>query len=239
MQPTTTQQKVTKFFLALIFLFLTACGNSSNNSSSNNGSSNPVPRVVIAQSQSITTDEDTTKYIILRATGSNNDSLTYTITSQPTKGTLKVGGKDVTVGTTLTGNAPNLIYTPNANENGADSFTFKVNDGKLDTVNDATVSITITPIADLSISDASVKEGNTGTTTLVFTLMLDAYKDVASVDYATSDNTATANDDYIAQTDTVTFKNDSRSETKSIEIKGDTTVESDETFTLTLSNAGN
>jgi hypothetical protein len=117
-----------------------------------------------------------------------------------------------------------------------------VNDG---IAGNATVRITITPIADLSISDVSVTEGNTGTTTtLVFTLKLDAYEGVSSVDYATSDNTATANDDYVAQTGTVKFNTDltvsgSKSETISIVINGDTTVESDETFTLTLINASN
>ena len=238
MQPI-IQQQIAKFFLALIFLFLTACADSSsqepiqapsNNGSSNNGSSDDSSSdsAPIATAQSITTDEDTAKSITLSATDSNNDSLTYRITSQPEKGTL-------------TGNAPNLTYTPNANENGADSFTFKVNDGTNDSVSDATVSITITPVADLSFSETSVKvkEGNTGTTTLVFILTVDTYEGVASVDYATSDNTATANDDYVAQTGTVTFKNGSRSETISIEINSDDTVEPDETFTLTLSNASN
>ena len=220
MQPT-IQQQVAKFFLALIFLFLTACTNTTNTTNTtevgNSGSGNSAP---IATAQSIITDEGTAKSITLSATDSDGDSLTYTITTQPTKGTL-------------TGDAPNLTYTPNANENGEDSFTFKVNDGTNDSVSDATVSITITPIADLSVSDASVTEGNTDTTTLVFTLKLDAYEGVASVDYATSDNTATtANDDYVAQTGTVTFDNNSVSETISIEIKGDTAVEPDETFTL-------
>jgi hypothetical protein len=86
MQPT-TQQKTAKFFLALIFLFLTACGDSPESEPSNNGSSNSVP---IATAQSITTDEDTAKSITLSATDSDNDndSLTYTIITKPTKGTL-------------------------------------------------------------------------------------------------------------------------------------------------------
>jgi hypothetical protein len=33
---------------------------------------------------------------------------------------------------TLSGTAPNVTYTPAANYNGSDSFTFKVNDGALD-----------------------------------------------------------------------------------------------------------
>jgi hypothetical protein len=115
-----------------------------------------------------------------------------------------------------------------------------VSDGTNDSVNDATVSITITPIADLSISDASVKEGNTGTTNLEFTLTLDDYEDVASIDYATSDNTATtANSDYLEKTGTVAFYSSLVSETISIVINGDTTTEPNETLTLTLSNPSN
>jgi hypothetical protein len=172
MQPTATQQKIAKFFLILTFLFLTACSNSvelsssepSNNSSSDGGSSdggsgNSAP---IATAQSITTDEDTAKSIIISATSSNNDSLTYAIIDQPKKGTL-------------TGNPPSLTYTPKLNKNGTDSFTFRVSDGSSDSVSNATVSITLTPKADLSISDASVTEGNAGETTLlVFKLTLDS-----------------------------------------------------------------
>jgi hypothetical protein len=43
--------------------------------------------------------------------------------------------------------APNLTYTPGSNFNGSDSFTFKANDGALDST-PATVSITISPVND-------------------------------------------------------------------------------------------
>ena len=41
---------------------------------------------------------------------------------------------------TLSGTAPNLTYTPNANASGSDSFTFRVSDG---TVNSATTTVSI------------------------------------------------------------------------------------------------
>ncbi|HEX8939789.1 MAG TPA: cadherin-like domain-containing protein, partial [Candidatus Limnocylindrales bacterium] len=44
----------------------------------------------------------------------------------------------------LSGSAPNLTYTPALNYNGPDSFTFKANDGTVDS-NTATVSITVRP----------------------------------------------------------------------------------------------
>ena len=45
---------------------------------------------------------------------------------------------------------PNLTYIPAANFNGADSFTFKVNDGALDSP-PATVSITVTAVNDVPV----------------------------------------------------------------------------------------
>ncbi len=49
--------------------------------------------------------------------------------------------------------APALTYTPALNYNGADSFTFKANDGSADS-NIATVSITITAVNDAPVVDA-------------------------------------------------------------------------------------
>ncbi len=53
----------------------------------------------------------------------------------------------------LSGTAPNVTYTPSANYNGADSFTFKVNDGTVDSA-PATVSISVTPVNDSPVADA-------------------------------------------------------------------------------------
>jgi uncharacterized repeat protein (TIGR02543 family) len=94
----------------------------------------------VATSQSISTAEDTTKAITLAGTDIDGDSLTYSVVTNPTKGTLS-------------GTEPNLTYTPNANANGSDSFTFKVNDGHADS-SPATVSITITPVNDTPVANA-------------------------------------------------------------------------------------
>ena len=52
---------------------------------------------------------------------------------------------------TLTGTVPNLTYNPAANYNGPDSFTFKANDGRVDSAA-ATVSITVTPVNDVPMA---------------------------------------------------------------------------------------
>ena len=84
-----------------------------------------------ANSQSVSVNFNTATAITL--TGSDPDSpaltLTYTIFTAPTHGTLL-------------GTAPNLTYTPTANYQGSDSFTFRVSNGT-NTSNTATVSITV------------------------------------------------------------------------------------------------
>jgi Concanavalin A-like lectin/glucanases superfamily/F5/8 type C domain/Bacterial Ig domain len=88
--------------------------------------SNPPP---VANNQAITLNKNTQQAITLTATDPNNDPLTYTVLTQPAHGTL-------------TGTAPNLNYNPDTDYVGADSFTFKANDGTVDS-NTATVSITV------------------------------------------------------------------------------------------------
>ena len=59
--------------------------------------------------------------------------------------------------------ANNVTYTPNPNFNGSDSFTFKVNDGKVDSAA-ATVTINVTPVADpLQIQAVDFVRRPTGT----------------------------------------------------------------------------
>ncbi len=94
----------------------------------------------IASNQNVETAQDTATPLILTATDANNSALTYSVVTQPVHGTLS-------------GTAPNLTYTPALDYNGGDSFTFKANDGQLDS-NVATVTITVTP-AKISFRSAS------------------------------------------------------------------------------------
>lgn len=92
----------------------------------------------LAQAQTLKTPEDTNLSIVLVGSDEDNDTLSYSVVSQPTHGTLS-------------GTAPNLVYTPYANYNGNDSFMFKVNDGTVDSV-EASVSIVVTPVNNAPIA---------------------------------------------------------------------------------------
>lgn len=89
----------------------------------------------------------------------------------------------------------------------------------------------------LSIVDASVIEGNSGTTDLVFTVNRSGGSAGAvTASYALT-NTTTSNDDFTGPTSgTVTFADGQTSATITIGVVGDTNIEIDETFDLTLSN---
>ena len=89
----------------------------------------------------------------------------------------------------------------------------------------------------VSIDDASVDEGDTGSTTLEFTVRLDrAAREPARVDWATADGTAAAGTDYRAGTGTLMFAGGDSSKTVTVSVLGDEVDERDETFTVTLSN---
>jgi hypothetical protein len=89
----------------------------------------------------------------------------------------------------------------------------------------------------LSLLDASVTEGNTGTTPLTFTVTMTpaALVDV-TVDYATADGTATAGSDYVAASGTLTIPAGQTSGSITVDVNGDTSVEPNETLTVSLSN---
>jgi hypothetical protein len=112
----------------------------------------PVNDPPIANNQAITLNKNTQQAITLAATDPNNDPLTYTIVTQPAHGSL-------------TGTAPNLNYNPDTDYVGADSFTFKANDGTVDS-NTATVSITVQDVnsctTNLPISDVTASGNQLG-----------------------------------------------------------------------------
>ena len=90
----------------------------------------------------------------------------------------------------------------------------------------------------LAVADASVLEGNRGTSKVAVAVTLSQSSNaVVTVNYATSNGTALAPSDYTATSGTLTFQPGETSQTISVSIKGDRKREPDETFTVQLSNA--
>ena len=78
----------------------------------------PTNQPPVAQNQTVTTTNNQPVTIVLRATDPNNDPITFSIVTQPEKGTLS-------------GTGANLSYRANSGfTSGTDSFTFKADDGK-------------------------------------------------------------------------------------------------------------
>ena len=92
----------------------------------------------------------------------------------------------------------------------------------------------------VSIGDAAVTEGNTGTATLSFpvTLSSPAARPV-SIGYATVDGTAVAPSDYVAASGTLTFSPGETARTIPVGVVSDTAVEPNETLTMTISGPVN
>ena len=98
----------------------------------------------VASAQSVNTKENVAKEITHEGTDADGDALTYIIITLPTNGTLTDSGAEI-----ASGDLPKTLssaiatYTPETDYNGADSYTFKVNDGTVSSTAVATVDITI------------------------------------------------------------------------------------------------
>ena len=96
----------------------------------------------LATGQTKSTTEGSAVAITLSASDVDGDPLSFSVVNGPAMGSLS-------------GTAPNLTYTPAADANGSDSFTFRANDGKADS-NTATVSIEIVPTNDAPVAAAQL-----------------------------------------------------------------------------------
>ncbi|MBP7354565.1 MAG: ExeM/NucH family extracellular endonuclease, partial [Longilinea sp.] len=112
-----------------------------------------------ADDQAVTTPEEAPLAITLTGVDQYPGTLTYTVVTGPTNGTLS-------------GIAPALTYAPAADFNGTDSFTFTVSDG-LETSAPATVTITVTPVNDapVAVDDTASTNEDTPVNIQVSTLL--------------------------------------------------------------------
>lgn len=108
---------------------------------------NDAPVITQGTSTSVTTSEDISKTFTLNASDAENSTITWTIVSQPSKGSVS--------GATGTGTSKSLIYTPIENLNGTDAFTVQISDGS---INDSIiVNVNVTAINDLPVIQSSTQ----------------------------------------------------------------------------------
>ena len=93
---------------------------------------------------------------------------------------------------------------------------------------------------DVSISDTTITEGDSGTLTATFNVTLStASAQTVTVQYATADGSATDGSDYQATSGTLTFNPGDLTKPVMVTINGDTLDEQNKTFVVNLSNATN
>jgi hypothetical protein len=109
----------------------------------------PVNDPPVANGQSLTVAEDAALAITLSGSDIDSQTLTFSIVTPPAHGTLSGSGASRT-------------YRPATNFVGADSFTFRANDGGLNSA-EATVTIEVTPVNDAPFASSQVISGNEDT----------------------------------------------------------------------------
>jgi hypothetical protein len=102
----------------------------------------PVGHAPVAQNGTLAVTEDIAKSSTLSATDVDGDALSYSIVAQGSKGVVAI--INAATGT--------FAYTPNANANGSDSFTFKATDTGALASNVATVTVAISAVNDAPVS---------------------------------------------------------------------------------------
>lgn len=250
-------------FGMVMILAVSGWGATTFSIANNSKSENSGPLNLVVTLKNISCDSSTHQYTVQYATGGSGDTATagsdYTSVGGATL-TFNIGiksggscaitnGSGGSLGTAgnngdVTQNASVTIINDTlyeADETLTVTLSNPVN-ATLGTPSSATGTITNDDTAPtVSIASNSTSEGDSGIKTLSFTVTQSAVSGLnTTVNYSTSDGTATAGSDYVAVTNgTVTIPAGSMSGTAAVTINGDTTLESNESFSVTLSNPVN
>jgi len=122
----------------------------------------------VAGSQLVVLPEDTTQAITLTGSDPNGLALAFEVLTQPVHGTLS-------------GAAPSLVYQPSTNYFGADSFTFRVNNGVTDSA-PAQIALVVTQVPDVAGASLSIRRTNNQFTLSLIGEPYDHYRIEASQD---------------------------------------------------------
>ena len=153
------------------------------------------------------------------ATGTPTGTVTVSANGQQLVGPLTAGELDGD----LTGLAPG-IHTISASYGGDANFNSSATTGQVEV------------LAIISSPDMSTNGGSSNSTVNVVVNLSGASNQTVTVDYATTNGTATAGSDYLATSGTLQFDPGETSQTIAITILGDVTNEPAETFRVLFSN---
>ena len=149
------------------------------------------------------------------------------VSASPGSGTLPAGGSLLVTGSI---NSAASLFAAGQY---ADTLVFS-NSTSGGTRSRAVTLTVVTPV--LSIADASVLEGNSGTTEAIFNVSLTpATLQTVTVTFATTNGTAQAGSDYVATNGILTFAPGQTNGSVMVTVLGDTNAEPNETFFVNLS----
>lgn len=184
-----------------------------------------------------------TMTVSLSAVSGQDISVTYATSN----GTATAGSDYTSTSGTLSitaGNSSGTFTVPitsDSTDENNETITVTISSPTNASISDATATLTITDddaAPSLSIADAASSDESAVSTSLTVSLSAASAKTI-TVDYATSDGTATAGSDYTATSGTLTFAAGDTSKTIDVAVLADTTFEGDETVTITISNPSN
>jgi hypothetical protein len=184
----------------------------------------------------------------------NTTSVTKVAGSDPDAGTTLgysiVGGTDAdkflinaSTGILSFKVAPNFEAPADSDHNNSYVVTVRASDGSL--FDDQTITVNVTDAIEaaagsVSINDMTITESNSGTKIANFTVTRSGGSSAFDVNFTTADGSGTVADhDYITNAGTLHFGAGVNTQTISVTINGDTKIESNETFSVTLSGATN
>ncbi len=193
-----------------------------------------------------------TAALAVRVARTGNPSSAVSINFATSDGTATAGSDYTATSGTLNfaaGEVSKVISIPILNdnlfENANETFTLTLSSptgAVLTAPSTATITISdneFTPFLAIS-SNPRTTEGDSGSKNLAVNVTLsNPTVQTVTVDFVTANGTATAGTDYVATSGTLTIPAGSASATINVPITGDTTVEPNETFSVTLSNAAN
>ena len=190
------------------------------------------------------TSDETAANLTATVTLSGQSSSTVTVDYATSNGTASAGADYTTSSGTLTFNPGDTSKTFNipilADTIDEDNEVFSVtlSSPTNATINDLLGQFTILDDdlpPSVSLADASTANENATSTNLVATLSAASERTI-TVDFATSDGTATAGTDYTAASGTISFAPGVTTQNIAVVALADSTDEVDETVTVTLSN---